>query len=183
MRTEAPAAPHPPPPSGRHRLLHRRPHHRASDALVRHVDALRDAVRATRAERPFRIDAWVVLPDHIHAVWTPPEGDADYSTRGAAIKARFTRSMKEDGWARRAGFSPPPSPLHVGRNGGLKPALRVRKREAGLWQRRFWEHHIRDAADLEAPVRYCWLNPVKHGLAAEPSDWPHSSWHRDHRVP
>jgi putative transposase len=66
---------------------------RTSDALTRHVDALRTAVRATRTERPFHIDAWVVLPDHLHAVWTLPEGDADYATRWGVIKARFSRAM------------------------------------------------------------------------------------------
>ena len=143
---------------------------RGGDLLVREVNRLRQAVRATKAERPFRIDAWVVLPDHLHAVWTLSEGDAGYSVRWGAIKARFSMAL------RRAGFTPP---LPVGRaNGGVNPALR-RKGEVGLWQPRFWEHHIRDEEDFRAHVRYCWINPVKHGLVARPEDWPWSSVHRD----
>ena len=143
---------------------------RGSDLLVREVDRLRDAVRLTRAERPFAILAWVVLPDHLHAVWQMPDGDRDYSVRWGAIKARFSMDM------RRAGFTPPPP---VGRvNGGVNPALR-RKGEVGLWQPRFWEHHIRDEPDLEAHIRYCWGNPVKHGLVERAVDWPYSSIHRD----
>ena len=102
---------------------------RRSDLLVWQVDRLRDAVHRVRAERPFGIEAWVVLPDHLHAVWTLPAGDKDFSTRWGAIKAQFSMSV------RRAGFTPP-SP--VGRaNGGVNPALR-RKGEVGLWQPRFW---------------------------------------------
>ena len=143
---------------------------RGSDVLVREIGRLREAVREVRGERPFAIDAWVVLPDHMHAVWTLPDGDADFSTRWGAIKARFSMAM------RRAGFTPPPP---VGRvSGGVNPALR-RKGEVGLWQPRFWEHHIRDETDYAAHVRYCWINPVKHGLAARAVDWPYSSIHRD----
>lgn len=148
---------------------------RGSDMLVREIAALRAAVRATRAERWFGIDAWVVLPDHMHCVWTLPEGDWEYSTRLAAIKARFTMSL------RRAGFSPPPSlPIvQSGRYAGLKPGLRHEKREVAVGQRRFWEHHIRDDEDLRNHIRYCWINPVKHGLVERPEDWPYSSYHRD----
>lgn len=152
---------------------------RGSRVLVERVDMLREAVRATRAERPFGIAAWAVLPDHLHCVWMLPEGDADYSVRWGAIKARFTRAVKADGWTRKAGFSPPP--FYTGRNGGLKPALRAHKREAGLWQRRFWEHHVRDEDDLARCVRYCWWNPVKHGFVERPEDWAWSSVHRDIR--
>lgn len=74
---------------------------RGARTLVEHIDALREAVRVTKAERPFRIDAWVVLPDHMHCVWTLPEGDADYSVRMGAIKGRFTRAL-----TRRVGFHP-----------------------------------------------------------------------------
>lgn len=130
---------------------------RRSDLLVREIRALRNAVQATRAERPFAIDAWVVLPDHLHCVWTLPKGDADFSVRWSVIKARFSRAM---------------------------PSIERRRshearREHGIWQRRFWEHHIRDEADFHAHVRYCWINPVKHELVERPEDWPFSSYHRD----
>lgn len=101
---------------------------RQCDLLVREIAVLREAVRATKAEQPFLIDAWVVLPDHLHCVWTLPEGDADYSTRWGAIKARFSM--------RRAGFTPPHPAKNTPRlqaqsaNGGVNPALC--KGEAGL---------------------------------------------------
>ena len=146
---------------------------RGGDLLVREVGRFREAVAVTLRERPVEIEAWVVLPDHLHAVWTMPEGDRDYSRRWGAIKARFSMSM------RRAGFTPPPP---IGRaNGGVNPALR-RKGEVGLWQPRFWEHHIRDQADFDAHVRYCWGNPVKHGFVEKAADWPYSSIHRDIRL-
>jgi putative transposase len=106
---------------------------RGSDLLVREIRHLRQAVSLVRAERPFEIGAWVVLPDHMHCIWTLPDGDRDFSTRWGSIKARFTMSL------RRAGFSPP-SGLPVvqsGRYAGLKPGLRKTKREVGIWQRRF----------------------------------------------
>ncbi|MBN8632568.1 MAG: transposase [Rhodobacterales bacterium] len=155
---------------------------RGAETLVRHVQVLRQAVAVTRAKRPFVIDAWVVLPDHMHCVWTLPEGDSDYSVRMAAIKAQFTSGL------RRSGFRPTPLQRNGhGVNGGrqrvgLKPDLRgdVRRgNESPIWQKRFWEHHIRDEADFAAHVRYCWINPVKHGLVGHPRDWPFSSWHRD----
>jgi putative transposase len=133
---------------------------RSTDLLTREIDRLRDAVRRTRDERTFRIDAWVVLPDHLHCVWTLPPNDHDFSTRWSVIKARFSLSVAE---------------------GAQRPSHIVR-RERGLWQRRFWEHHIRDEDDFEAHVSYCWHNPVKHGLVARPGDWAFSSWHRDNRI-
>lgn len=154
---------------------------RGSALLVEQVAALRHAVQATRAERPFHIAAWVVLPDHMHCVWTLPEGDADYSVRMGAIKARFSMAL------RRSGFRPTLPNNPFGAKGGrvrvgLKPDLRggeSRGDEVAIWQRRYWEHHIRDEADFAAHVRYCWLNPVKHGLVTHPGEWPYSSWHRD----
>ena len=143
-----------------------------------HQDAtfVRQAVAQTRAARPFRIDAWVVLPDHMHCVWTLPEGDTDYAKRMGAIKGRFTQMI------RRSGFSP--TPTINNRHGvvggrtrvGENPDLRA---EAPIWQKRFWEHHIRDDRDYAAHVHYCWINPVKHGLVTDVRDWPYSSWHRD----
>ena len=130
---------------------------RSSTVLVEQIDALREAVRVTRQERPFGIEAWVVLPDHMHCVWTLPKGDGDYATRWRLIKSRFSRGLPK---------------------GRLRPS-HVRRDERGIWQRRFWEHHIRDEADYAAHVEYCWFNPVKHGYVDNPEDWPYSSFHRD----
>ena len=132
---------------------------RGDDLLVREVQRLREAVAKTRGERPFGIDAWVVLPDHMHCVWSLPSGDRDYATRWRLIKSRFSRGL----------------PV-----GHLRASHHARQ-ERGVWQRRYWEHHIRDDADFAAHVRYCWHNPVKHGLVAGPEDWPWSSFHRDGR--
>lgn len=150
---------------------------RSSDLLIRRIADLRSAVALTMSERPFRCDAAVILPDHLHMVWTLPTGDADYSTRWGAIKARFSMSL------RRAGFTPPPRfpQVRSGRYAGVNPGLRHDKGEVAIWQRRFWEHCIRDEADFGAHVAYCWGNPVKHGLVARATDWPHSSIHRDRR--
>ena len=151
---------------------------RGSPVLVDNIEVLREAVMATRAERPFKIDAAVVMPDHLHMVWTLPEGDDAYSVRWGAIKSRFTMGL------RRAGVGMPTGLREVrsGRYAGLKPGLREDKRESAVWQRRFWEHHIRDAADYRAHVEYCWMNPVKHGYVERPEDWAFSSYRRDVRV-
>jgi putative transposase len=130
---------------------------RGTMLLVDHVEKLRVAVAQTRQERPFRIDAWVVLPDHLHAVWTLPPDDAGFSTRWSVIKARFARSV-------------PAAPR--------RPSHRAR-RERGIWQRRFWEHHVRGPEDFAAAVSYCHLNPVKHGWVTDATDWPYSTVHRD----
>lgn len=130
---------------------------RGTDTLIREIETLRHAVRATRVDRPFQIDAWVILPDHMPCIWTLPEDDSDFSTRMSAIKARFSRSMPA---------------------GNLR-ASHILRREKAIWQRRFWEHHIQDEADLLAHIQYCWHNPVKHGLVDHPKDWPYSSYHRD----
>ena len=132
---------------------------RGTDLLSSEIDTLRRAVRETLAERPFHIHAWVVLPDHMHCIWTLPEGDRDFSTRMSAIKARFSRSVPA---------------------GNLRPS-HILRREKAIWQRHFWEHHIRDDADLSLHIQYCWMNPVKHRLVEHPKDWPFSSYHRDHR--
>jgi putative transposase len=133
---------------------------RASTALVDRIDALRRAFAATAREHPFRIDAVVILPDHLHAVWALPAGDADFSIRWKKIKTRFTKAVAP---------GPRGSPSKTGRG------------EMGLWQRRFWEHAIRDDEDCRRHVEYCWINPVKHGLVARVADWPHSSFHREVR--
>lgn len=157
---------------------------RGSDLLTREVAVLREAVRVTRAKRPFAIDAWVVLPDHMHCVWTLPEGDADFSGRWREIKGQFSMALRRSG---RAPTLAPVNPhgavggrLREGRVGedrvGARPDLRG---EVSIWQKRFWEHHIRDAADYRMHVRYCWMNPVKHGLVERPEDWPYSSYRKE----
>ncbi len=128
---------------------------RRADLLVAEIDALRAAVRETRLLRPFHINAWVVLPDHLHCLWTLPDGDADFPIRWQMIKARFSHRVAP------------------ARN---RRASLVRKREAGIWQRRYWEHTIRDNADFAAHMDYIHFNPVKHGLAAHPAAWPYSSF-------
>jgi putative transposase len=131
-----------------------------SDLLLREIEALRHAVRLTRSTRPFQIDAWVVLPDHMHCVWTLPPGDADYGGRIGQIKAMFSKRL-------------PP--------GNLRPS-HIARREKGIWQRRFWEHHLRKPDDFRLCVQSCWMDPVRHGLVRDVRDWPFSSWHRDHAL-
>lgn len=145
---------------------------RGSTLLTDEIRILREAVQVTRARRPFHIDAWVVLPDHMHAMWTLPEGDSSYSQRWGAIKARFSKNL------RLAGRAPEAAPLSV--RGGVNPALR--KGETGIWQPRFWEHHIRDREDYERHLLHCLTSPVKLGLAYTAVDWPYSSIHRDRRA-
>lgn len=128
---------------------------RRSQLLVTHIDALRDAVRQVRLRAPFHIDAWVVLPDHMHCVWTLPPGDNDYSERWRALKKSFSKAM----------------PATESRS-----AVRQARGERGIWQRRFWEHTIRDDADYANHVDYVHFNPVKHGLVARAADWPFSSF-------
>ena len=121
--------------------------------LVEHADALRDIVRDVRKKFPFEIDAMVVLPDHWHAVWTLPPDDAGYARRIQLIKARFTKHL-------------------------LRQGVNITKDECGeyrLWQKRFWEHTIRDDRDFETHVNYVHINPVKHGHVARAIDWPHST--------
>jgi REP-associated tyrosine transposase len=134
---------------------------RRNTLLVHRIDALRDSMERTRGRHAFVIDAVVVLPDHIHAVWTLPPGDADFSLRWRLIKSRFVQALPK-----RERLSD----------------VRKARGERGIWQRRFWEHLIRDEADYARHVEYCYINPVKHGLVARVRDWPHSSFHRDVRA-
>lgn len=136
----------------------------SSSLLTDHIEDLRRAYRATIRHAPIRCDAMVVLPDHLHAVWTLPEGDNAYSERWRKIKHRFTLMV-----AAEVGRTAHPT---------LSQSKRA-KRERGIWQRRFWEHTIRDEADFRAHISYCWSNPVKHALVEKPADWPYSSIHRD----
>jgi putative transposase len=129
-------------------LLERYP----NDLLVRHIELLRAVVRAVRKKRPFQIDAWVVLPDHLHCVWTLPTGDDDFTVRWRLIKQDFSRGL--------------PATEH-------RSAVRVARGERGIWQRRFWEHTIRDEADYAAHIDYVHINPVKHGYVKRVVDWPY----------
>jgi putative transposase len=133
---------------------------RKSRLLVEYIDALRDAVRETQRRYPFDIDAMVVLPDHIHAVWTLPEGDEDFPVRWRLIKVRFSKAVPR---------------------GERLTRTRQARGERGIWQRRYWEHLIRDERDHAHHIDYCWFNPVKHGLVTNVEDWPFSSFHRDTR--
>jgi putative transposase len=129
---------------------------RRSSLLVGHIGLLREAFRIARHEQPFHIDAIVVLPDYLHAIWTLPPDDADFSGRWKRIKRSFTRN------AVRAGVS----------------ASKDARGEYDLWQRRFWEHTIRDDSDFERCADYIHFNPVKHGMVSAPADWKFSSVHR-----
>ena len=124
--------------------------------LVEHIDLLRQVVRKVKNDHPFTIDAMVVLPEHLHCIWSLPEGDADYKTRWALIKAGFSRQI----------------PSGEGRS-----ESRIKRGERGIWQRRYWEHLIRDDLDYQRHVDYIHWNPVKHGWVQQVKDWPHSSFH------
>jgi putative transposase len=130
---------------------------RKSQLLVTHVDLLRDAFRYVKTRHPFVIDAIVMMPDHLHTIWTLPSGDTDYSTRWRLIKTTFSRSLP---------------------GGERRSASRFAKGERGIWQRRYWEHTIRDERDFERHMDYIHFNPVKHGWVNRVVDWPHSSFHR-----
>lgn len=128
-----------------------------NDLLTRHITELRDAVRLVRRDFPFEIPAWVVVPDHLHCVIELPEGDANFALRWRLIKIRFSKSLPKT---------------------ELRSETRVRRGERGIWQRRFWEHLIRDEQDLAAHMDYVHINPLKHGLVTRVADWPFSTFHR-----
>ena len=126
--------------------------------LTDHVDTLRNSIKRVQQEHPFRIEAIVILPDHLHNVWTlPPDDDDDYSTRWMLIKSAFSRQL----------------PKHE----RVNPS-RLKKRERGIWQRRYWEHLIRNDNDFARHIDYIHFNPVKHGYVNTPVEWPYSSLHR-----
>ena len=128
---------------------------RHSDLLVRRIDAFREAVRRTRIDRPFHIDAWVVLPEHLYCVITLPPGDDDFSNRIKAIKIRFSRAIPSE---------------------ECRSSVQIARRERGIWQRRFWEHVIRDDEDYARHLNYLHFNPVKHGHVKAVKDWPYSTF-------
>jgi putative transposase len=130
---------------------------RRSNLLIDRIDQLRSAFRYTRTRHAFTIDAIVVLPDHVHAIWTLPAGDSDFSMRWRLIKTMFSRSIE---------------------NRERRSGSRRSKGERGLWQRRFWEHTLRDENDFERHCHYIHFNPVKHGHVSAVSKWPYSSFQR-----
>jgi len=125
-----------------------------SDLLLREIHLLRSAVSRTLRERPVTVNAWVVLPDNMHCIWTMPPGDHDYSTRWRIIKARFSHGL-------------PKGPLR---------ASDLKRKERGIWNRRFWEHHIRGKTDFDAHMEHCWMDPVRHGLVQKPEHWEFTSF-------
>jgi len=131
---------------------------RRQTLLVDLIALLREAVATTRRSHPFAIDAFVVLPDHLHAMWTLPPDDRDFSTRWRLIKSRFAKALPKQ---------------------ERLSDVRIARSERGIWQRRFWEHLIRNESDYARHVHYCYINPVKHRLVERVRDWPHSSFHRD----
>ena len=128
-----------------------------NDLLIRHIDALRQSIRTVQSRHPFRIHGWVVLPDHMHCVIELPPNDADFATRWRLVKMGFSKVM------------PKTERLST---------VRAKRGERGIWQRRYWEHLIRDEADFRAHMDYVHINPVKHGLVKCVAEWPYSTFHR-----
>jgi len=130
---------------------------RKSKLLTEHIDLLREAFRYTRTRHPFEIDAIVVLPEHLHTIWTLPPEDEDYAKRRRLIKSWFSRGIPK---------------------GERISQSRQDKGERGIWQRRYWEHTLRDELDYARHADYIHINPVKHGYVNSVSEWPYSSFHR-----
>jgi len=124
---------------------------------IDHIDLLRESVRVCKQKRPFHIDAWVVLPEHMHCIWTLPEGDDDFSNRWKIVKTHFSKGLPRE---------------------ERRTKVRIKRGERGIWQRRFWEHAIRDDRDYATQMDYLHFNPVKHGWVKNVIDWPYSSFHR-----
>jgi putative transposase len=131
-------------------------YHRDTGLLTRYIDELRHAFSLIKQQHPFQIDAIVILPDHLHTIWTLPEGDDNYPQRWRSIKSQFTRAIKAKGCV-------------------------IRKNKRGehyMWQKRYWEHTIRDDRDLQQHIDYIHYNPVKHGHVSKVSNWQYSSFHQ-----
>ena len=129
---------------------------RNRELLTERIDVLRESFRAVKYQHPFKIVAVVILPEHLHIIWTLPEGDDDFSCRWRQIKSHFSRHIEKDERISKS---------------------RIRKQERGIWQRRFWEHRIKDEEDFIKHVDYIHYNPVKHGYVRYVIDWPFSSFH------
>jgi putative transposase len=130
---------------------------RSSDMLVRHRAQLGDALRLVRQQKPYSLPAIVLLPDHLHMLMQLPDGDADFSARVRLLKSSFVNALRAQ---------------------DVQGVRLNAKGEADVWQRRFWEHLIRDQRDFAAHVDYIHINPLKHGLVERLGDWPFSSFHR-----
>jgi len=130
-----------------------------SHLLVDEVDLLRWSIHKTKANHPFDFLEATVLPDRMFAIWQMPSGDKDYGTRWRLIKARFSRNLPK----------------------GALSASHVKRQERGIWQRRFWEHHIRDQRDFDTHLQKIWNSPVYFGLTQKPEQWPFSSIHHSSR--
>ncbi len=130
---------------------------RSGRLLAGNIDLLRRAVSDVKREHPFDLIAIVVLPEHLHCVWALPAGDASYPVHWKKIKAIFSRGLP---------------------HGERRSASRVAKGERGIWQRRYWEHTLRNDDDLRRHVDYIHYNPVKHGHVRYVKEWPHSTFHR-----
>ncbi len=130
---------------------------RGNDLLTRRIDLLRSVVLSVRLRHPFRIHGWVVLPEHLHCVMELPPDDINFATRWRLIKMEFSKAL--------------PKVERVS-------AVRAARGERGIWQRRYWEHLIRDDRDMQAHMDYVHFNPVKHGLVGRVADWPYSTFHK-----
>lgn len=126
--------------------------------LTRHINELRQSFNHVKKQLPFKLDALVIFPDHFHMVMTLPQNDDDYSSRLRLIKEGFTKRLNLN------------TTDHLSR---------ITRNEKGVWQRRFWEHQIRDEEDYINHIHYCYINPVKHRWVKRVRDWPYSSFHRD----
>nr|WP_193198617.1 transposase [Nostoc sp. MG11] len=130
--------------------------------LPTNVSLLRNVFWYVMHQHPFIIDAFVLLPDHLHCIWTLPQGDRNFPTRWRLIKSYFSRqciTLSQENLS----------------------TSRQNKKEQGIWQRRFWEHLIRDEVDFKNHLEYIHYNPVQHGLVKAPKDWEYSSFHRSVR--
>jgi putative transposase len=130
---------------------------RPNDLLVQHIDRLRQAYKFVSERYPFETVAICILPDHLHAIWSLPPADLNFPLRWSLIKSRFSRGLP---------------------SADLRSQSQIERRDKGIWQRRYWEHAIRDDDDLARHVDYIHYNPVKHGHVSQVSDWPYSSFHR-----
>ena len=122
--------------------------------LIENIEKLRAAFKTCKERHPFEIEAMVVLPDHLHTIWRLPEGDADFSKRWMVIKRNFSSGLPQE----------------------VTSASKIKKREKGIWQRRFWEHCIRNEGDWRRHIDYIHYNPVKHGYVDTPQEWEYSSF-------